>query len=135
MAIIVYNRTKEDHSDNPNNYPIYRGKSVLGNPFTHKQLSKTLAIYQVRSREEAIARYDSYFDLQYKNNTEFKAVIDEIYKKYKRGEDVYLECYCGKGENGVKNCHGEVIEEKIKKRLLKEKMKDIKEQRLKNKKK
>lgn len=129
MAIIVYNRAVEDHSNNPNNYPIYRGKSVLGNPFTHKQLSKTLAIYQVRDREEAIARYDSYFDFQYQNNEEFKKVVDEIYEKYKNGEDIYLECYCGKGKNGVKNCHGEVIEEKIKKRLLKEKMEQIKKEK------
>lgn len=124
MAIIVYNRTQEDHSDNPSNYPIYRGKSVLGNPFTHKQLSKTLAVYQVRSREEAIARYDSYFDLQYKNNAEFKAVIDEMYEKYRNGEDIYLECYCH-----PEPCHGDIIAKKLKKRLLKEKMKEVKEKK------
>lgn len=126
MAIIVYNRTVEDHSSNENNYPIYRGGSILGNPYTEKPVNKTLAIYHVRSREEAIERYGSYFDLMYSTNDEFKAVVDEIYEKYKNGEDIYLECYCGVGENGVKKCHGEVIKEKLQKRLLKEKIKEIK---------
>ena len=55
MPIIVYNRTKEDYSNHPNNYPIYRGGSVLGNPYTDKPLSGTMAIFQAKTREEAIA--------------------------------------------------------------------------------
>ena len=129
MAIIVYNRAMEDHSNDPNNYPIYRGGSILGNPYTDKPLSKTMAVYHVKSREEAIKRYDSYFDTMYSGNPYFKEVIDEIYEKYKNGEDVYLECYCGVGTNGKKNCHGEVIAEKLKKRLLKEKIDEIKRKR------
>lgn len=125
MAIIVYNRTKEDHSGSENNYPIFRGKSVLGNPYTHKSLSGSLAIYHVNSREEAIQRYDSYFDLQYANNYDFRKVVDEIYEKYKKGEDVYLECYC----DGEDNCHGGVIKRKLQKRLLKEKMEQIKKEK------
>ena len=124
MPIIVYNRTKEDHSNNPNNYPIYRGGSILGNPFTDKPLKGTLAIYHVRSRDEAIERYDSYFDMKYQNDREFRAVVDEIYWKYKNGETVYLECYCK-----PLRCHGDVIEEKLKKRLLKEKISEAKEKR------
>ena len=121
MSIIVYNRTKEDHSMHPNNYPIYRGGSVLGNPYTEKPLNKTMAIFKVNSKEEAIQRYDSYFDMQYGRNKEFSLVIDEIYEKYKNGETVYLECYCGIGDGKTKKCHGEVIAEKLQKRLLKEK--------------
>lgn len=120
MAIIVYNRKDEDYSSLPNNYPIYRGGSILGNPYTDKPLKGTLAIYQVRTRDEAIERYDSYFDMQYKVNPTFQSLIDEIYEKYKNGEDVYLECYCGVGDGVKKNCHGEVIAEKLQKRLLKE---------------
>ena len=129
MAIIVYNRAVEDHSSNPNNYPIYRGGSILGNPYTDKPVKQTLAIYQVKTREEAIARYDSYFDMMYGSNEAFTELVDEIYEKYKSGEDVYLECYCGVGENGHKRCHGEVIAEKLQKRLLKEKIKEAKEKR------
>lgn len=121
MAIIVYNRTKEDHSAHPNNFPIYRGSSVLGNPYTDKQVSKTLAVYQVRNREEAIERYSSYFDMQYGRNKDFTKLIDEIYEIYKRGEDVYLECYCH-----PLRCHGDIIVEKLQKRLLREKIREYK---------
>lgn len=121
MAIIVYNRAVEDHSDSPNNYPIYRGGSILGNPYTDKKLDKTMAIYQVRSREEAIKRYDSYFDMMYSTNGMFKFIIDEIYEKYKNGEDIYLECYCK-----PQPCHGDVIAEKLQRRLLKEKISEAK---------
>ena len=126
MAIIVYNRTKEDHSAHPNNYPIYRGGSILGNPYTDKQVSKTLAVYQVKNRDEAIDRYSSYFDMQYGRNREFTAAIDEIYEVYKSGEDVYLECYCDPGKDGKFNCHGEIIVYKLQKRLLREKIKEYK---------
>lgn len=120
MAIIVYNRKDEDYSSLPNNYPIYRGGSILGNPYTDKPLKGTLAIYQVRTRDEAIERYDSYFDMQYKVNPTFQSLIDEIYEKYKNGEDVYLECYCH-----PLRCHGDIIAEKLQKRLIKEKLINI----------
>lgn len=124
MAIIVYNRTKEDHSAHPYNFPIYRGGSILGNPYTDKPVSKTMAVYQVKTREEAIQRYGSYFDMQYGRNKEFTEVIDCIYELYKQGETVYLECYCH-----PLPCHGDIIVEKLQKRLLKEKIKEAKEKR------
>lgn len=124
MAITVYNRNTEDYSSNPNNYPIYRGGSILGNPYTHKPLSGTMAIYKVRTREEAIERYSGYFDIQYNCNPEFKAVVDEIFEKYKNGEDIYLECYCH-----PLPCHGDIIAKKLQKRLLKEKITEAKKER------
>ena len=124
MPIIVYNRTKEDHSAHPYNFPIYRGGSILGNPYTDKPVSKTMAVYQVKTREEAIQRYSSYFDMQYGRNKDFTEVIDCIYELYKRGETVYLECYCH-----PLRCHGDIIVEKLQKRLLKEKIKEAKERR------
>lgn len=119
--IYVYNREKEDYSMLDNNYPIYRGASILGNPYTHLPVKGTKAMFQCKTREEAIEKYDKYFDIMYGNNIEFTKIIDEMYEKYKNGEDIYLECYCGKGKNGEKKCHGEVIEEKLQKRLIKEK--------------
>jgi len=119
MAIIVYNRLKEDHSSNPNNFPIYR-PSVLGNPFSHIKDRNTKAKYVVGSREEAIARYSDYFDVMYGSNYAFTKVIDEIYEKYKAGEDVFLECYCH-----PLPCHGDVIVEKLRKRLIREKMEKL----------
>jgi hypothetical protein len=124
MAIIVYNRKTEDHTDKgENNYPIYR-PSILSNPYSHIKDKKTLAMFVVKTRDEAIDRYEGYFDRMYRGNAPFKYLIDEIYEKYKRGEDVYLECYCK-----PERCHGDIIKEKLEKRLMKERIKEAKERR------
>ena len=81
-----------------------------------------MAVFKAKNREEAIEKYDTYFDTQYGRNREFTAVIDEIYEKYKNGETVYLECYCH-----PLPCHGDVIVKKLQQRLLKEKIKEAKE--------
>lgn len=120
MAIIVYNRKNDDHTHDNNNYPIFRGSGILGNPYTHLPLRGTRAIYHVRTREEAIDRYSGYFDLEYEHNPAFRNVVDEIYSHYKKGEDVYLECVCHPSR-----CHGDIIKEKLEKRLLKEKVAEI----------
>lgn len=121
MPIILYNKLKENHSVHPNNFPIYRGKSVLGNPYTHKPLKNTLAIYQVKDRDEALKKYDLYFDEEYKTNIEFTKIVDNIYEKYKNGEVIYLECYCS-----PLPCHGDIIIKKLEERLLRERLEDIK---------
>lgn len=124
MAIIVYNRKIEDHTDKgENNYPIYR-PSILSNPYYWEKDKKTLAMFVVKSRDEAIDRYEAYFDRMYSGNAPFKFLIDEIYEKYKRGEDIYLECYCK-----PERCHGDIIKEKLEKRLMKERIKEAKEKR------
>ena len=48
-------------------------------------------------------------------------LFDEIYDKYKSGIDVYLECYCK-----PLRCHGDIIVEKLQRRLVKEKLKEAK---------
>ncbi len=121
--IYVYNRKVEDHSEERNNYACYR-PSILSNPFTHIKDKKTLAMFVVKSRDEAIDRYDTYFDRMYRGNAPFKFIIDEIYEKYKRGEDIYLECYCKPDR-----CHCDIIKEKLEKRLMKERIKEAKEKR------
>lgn len=120
MAIIVYNRLKETHMGK-NNFPIYRG-TVLGNPYTHIRDRETKALYVVRDRDEAIDMYSHYFDLMYGSNIQFTKAIDEIYEAFKTGEDVFLECYCA-----PLRCHGDIIAEKLRKRLIKEKMKKLHE--------
>lgn len=121
--IHIYNRLKEDFSWHENNYPCYR-PSLLSNPYTHIRDRKTLASFVVKSRDEAIDRYDAYFDRMYKGNAPFKFIIDEIYEKYKRGEDIYLECYCK-----PERCHCDIIKEKLEKRLMRERIKEAKERR------
>lgn len=120
MAITVYNRQHETHSDSPNNFRCYR-PFVLGNPYTHLPQEKTKAIYQVKTREDAVRAYDHYFDLMYQSNLKFRKVVDIIYERYKAGEDVFLECYCK-----PEACHCDVIKEKLEKRLLKEKIEEMK---------
>ena len=132
MAIYVYNRAIESHQQHPNNYPIFRGGGVLGNPYTHKKLEKTKAIYQVKSRDEAISCYERYFDVMYQSNIKFKAVVDEIYEKYKNGEDIFLECYCKKYQSNdifehldEVRCHGDIIKERLERRLLRERFREL----------
>ena len=120
MAIIVYNRKTETHSDSPNNFRCYR-PFVLANPYTHLPVEKTKAIYKVATRDDAVKAYDHYFDLMYRSNVRFKRVVDIIYERYKSGEDVFLECYCK-----PEACHCDVIKEKLEKRLMKEKIDEMK---------
>lgn len=113
--IYVYNRSNESH--NENSYKIFR-PFILSNPYTHIKDKTTKARYITKTREDAIEAYSSYFDIMYGSNIEFTKTIDEIYEKYKNGEDVYLECYCK-----PKPCHGDIIIKKLRNRLVKEKLK------------
>ena len=117
--IYVYNREKEDYSMLDNNYPIYRGASILGNPYTHLPVKDTKAMYQCKTREEAIEKYDKYFDIMYGGNAEFTRVVDEMYEKYKNGENLFLECYCK-----PQPCHGDIIAKKLQERFIREKFRE-----------
>jgi hypothetical protein len=115
----VYNITKEEHFGE-NSFYCGRG-SVLGNPYTHIKDKETKARYVVKDRDEAIDRYSGYFDVMYGGNKEFTKAVDEIYSLYKAGKDVYLGCYCK-----PQRCHCDVIVDKLRKRLVKEKISYIK---------
>ena len=112
--IYIYNRRTETH--NKNDFYIGRG-SVLGNPYSHIKDRKTKAIYEAKDRDDAIDKYSHYFDLMYGSNKAFTQAIDEIYEVYKSGDDVFLGCFCK-----PLRCHGDVIKEKLEKRLLKERL-------------
>ena len=126
--IYVYNRKIETyHGDN--NFYIGRG-SVLGNPYSHIKDKKTKAIYQAKDRDDAIEKYSHYFDLMYGSNVAFTKEIDKIYNVYRSGVDVFLECYCKKykcTENHIDDirCHGDVIKEKLERRLLRERIREM----------
>lgn len=115
--IYVYNRRIETH--NKNDFYIGRG-SVLGNPYSHIKDRKTKAIYEAKDRDDAIDKYSHYFDLMYGSNKAFTQAVDDIYEVYKNGEDVYLGCFCA-----PLRCHGEVIKGKLEKRLLKERIMEL----------
>ena len=122
MPIKVYNRMKEIHV-NDLNVPIYR-PYILSNPYTHIKERKTKAKYVVPDRETAIKKYSEYFDEQYNTNKDFHDAVDVLYNLYKSGETIYLECYCA-----PEPCHGDVIEEKIQSRLIREKLAERKKTR------
>lgn len=121
--IHVINVGKEDYSFSPNYYYIGRDKfgNILGNPYSHLDEDKCLAIYKCKDRDEAVNNYAIYFDTMYGHNKEFTDIIDEIYEKYKNGEEIYLGCWCS-----PKRCHGDIIKEKLQQRLIKEKLKKLK---------
>lgn len=127
--IYVYNKHIEDFSEHENHYEIGR-PYILGNPYTHLSLGSTKAEYQVKTREDALNCYSHYFDVMYGSNKAFTDVIDEIYEKYKSGKDVYLACWCKQhvvGSDAYKKdteftCHGDVIVDKLRKKLIKEKI-------------
>jgi hypothetical protein len=115
--INVINITKEDKSSSPHYYYIGRSKegNVLGNPFTFNGKHTSLAKLSFKTREEAIKAYEKYFDFMYGNDETFTKMIDTIYEDYKAGNEVYLGCFCS-----PLPCHGNVIADKLQKRLIKE---------------
>ena len=128
--IYVYNKKIDDFSTNKNNYEIGR-PYILSNPFTCLDVEKTKAIYKVKTIEEALKRYSDYFDIMYGSNKAFTSIVDEIYEKYKNGEDIYLACWCKQYSVNSASyktdakiaCHGDIIVDKLRKRLIKEKVK------------
>lgn len=119
-GIHVYNKNNEEHyGENV----VYCGRgSILGNPYTHIKDKKTKALFVVSNREEAIDNYSHYFDVMYGSNVDFTNAIDSIYEKYKRGEDVYLSCYCK-----PQSCHCDIIVKKLTQRLVRERLKKFKD--------
>ena len=112
--IKVYNCKVEDHTSEPNNYYIGR-PSILSNPFTYDGKKSNLARLSFKTREECLSAYEVYFKQMYESDIEFKAAFDEIYEKYKNGEDIYLQCFCK-----PLPCHGDIIARELQKKLVKE---------------
>ena len=122
--IYVYNSHNEDFTLKPNNYYIGR-PSVLGNPFTHNGVKTNLAKLAFKTREEAIEAYEKYFDTMYGKDDEFTKAFDEIYEHYKNGEDIYLQCFCK-----PLACHGDVFADRLQRKLIKEKMGEMKNEKI-----
>lgn len=84
------------------NHDIYIGRpSKWNNPYTHKDLDKTQAKFQVDSRKEAIERYERHL-----NESGLIKEIEEL-----RGKVLGCWC-CNKPADGSEKnflCHGQVI--------------------------
>lgn len=126
MGIRRFNVMDEEYFGD-NVYLIHR-PFILSNPYTHIKDKQTKAMFVVKTREEAIERYSHYYDVMYGKNIKFTQEIDEIYEKYKRGEDILLGCYCSLKEE----CHGDIIMKKLQGRLVKEKFEEIKKSKAKH---
>lgn len=122
MAVIVYNKNREEHYGD-NVFYIGRG-SVFGNPFTHIKDRETKAVFVVENRDKAIDLYEPFFDKMYECDEEFKNEFDRIYEMYKEGKDIYLGCYCK-----PLRCHGDIIEKKLIQFSMKEKIKQAMKER------
>ena len=101
--IIVYNRGKEDHSAHPNNYPIYRGGSVLGNPYY---------MFDECMRDDVCNKYEMYFYKKLKTDAAFKSELVKILRAYKQYGKVNLFCWCY-----PKRCHAETIKKWLEKEI------------------
>ena len=109
--IIVVNKLVHAPTDSD----VYVGRgSVLGNPYTSKDLSKSKAKYQVSNKEEAIESYKAYL---INHITEGNNVIcDELNSIYSMtlNGDVNLVCYCK-----PKDCHGDIIKDIVTAKIIK----------------
>jgi hypothetical protein len=120
MGIKRFNVMEEEYFGD-NVYLIHR-PFILSNPYTHIKDKQTKAMFVVNTRDEAIERYSHYFDIMYGKNIKFTQEFDEIYEKYRKGEDILLGCYCSTKES----CHGDIIIKKLQAKLLKEKVAEAK---------
>lgn len=94
---------KATHAPTDRDFYVGRG-SVLGNPFTSKNIEETKALYQVNSKEEAIEKYSA--SLKTKINIKEGLIINtlnEMFEALKVG-DINLVCYCAPDK-----CHGDEI--------------------------
>jgi hypothetical protein len=122
--IYVYNSHNEDYTSRPNNFYIGR-PSILGNPFSHNGVRSVFKTLTFKTREQAIEAYDKYFDAMYGKDEDFTKAFDEIYEHYKNGEDIYLQCFCK-----PLPCHGDVIADKLQRKLIKEKIGEMKNEKV-----
>lgn len=117
MSVIRFCKLNEEyHGDNV--YDISR-PNIFGNPFTH--LKKTAAeknLVKVKNRDIAIDLYSKYFDKMYECDEEFKEEFDKMFEQYESGMDIYLGCFCKRGER----CHGDIIEQKLVQFSMKKKL-------------
>lgn len=124
--IIVYNCKTEDHSSEPNNYFIGKTKkgNPLANPFGIGGKRPSLKKMTFPTREEALKAYKIYFESLYGVDKDLTLKFDEMYTHFKNGETVYLQCFCK-----PLPCHGDILAEEMRKKLVLEKINDLKDKK------
>ena len=91
----------------------------MSNPFTHNGKKSSLAKLSFKTRDEAIDAYEKYFNAAYgqPGYEDLTNAFNEIYEKYKNGEDITLGCFCY-----PLRCHGNIIASQLRKKLIREKI-------------
>lgn len=116
--LIRYCKLDEEHTGD-NCFDVCR-PNVLGNPYTHIKNKETKAQVVVKTRDEAIKLYESYFtNMMESNDNRAKPFQDEVMKiveAYKKYPEVYIGCYCRKDES----CHGDFIIKEVIRRAVKD---------------
>lgn len=112
--IKVINNYKEPELKNDPGY-VYIGrakagrpKNILSNPFTSIKDTNTPAEFLCKDRNESIARYKGYCEEKYKNDPQYKKILDKLADRVAAGENLYLGCFCK-----PEPCHGDILREKI----------------------
>lgn len=122
--INIVNIHTTDCSGVDNYYYIGRSRSgnPLSNPFTYNGKKSSLAKLTFKTRDEAINAYEKYFEAAYgqPGYEELTNAFNEIYEKYKKGEDITLGCFCY-----PLRCHGNVIASQLQKKLIREKIAEM----------
>ena len=121
MNIIVIHTSRTARYVDPDQvFPLYRGKSILANPYTHLPLNNTKAQWQVTTVEEAIRCYATWLDFSIINNREINKAMRVLYNRavalYKAQREVYLACWC-KDELDPRRddhgCHCDVVRDRL----------------------
>ena len=92
----VINKRARSFEPNANQRYIGRG-SIWGNPFTHLPLSRTKAQFQVKTEEESIVCFESWFRERLSNDLNLRQKLLEL-------DGHELVCYCKPAP-----CHGDVL--------------------------
>lgn len=83
-------------------YDFYIGRgSILGNPYTHLPLNKTKALFQVKTREEAISEWEKYAWEKMQTDAQFRNALLAC-------ENKTVGCYCY-----PLSCHGNTFDSLI----------------------
>lgn len=110
---------KNYHAPTNNDFYVGRG-SVLGNPFTSKDVNKSKAIHQASSKEDAIESYRTHLkDKLDGNDVDMVNIIETMLNRLKI-DDIYLVCYCKPN-----NCHGDVIKDYLLSKQMESLMKNF----------
>ena len=112
--IIRYCVLEEEH-EGENIFKIHR-PFPFGNPYTHISNKQTKALVVVKSKEEAVALYEHYFDKMLLTDKNFKEEWNRLINAYEKYDTIYLGCYC---KADAEFCHANIIIKKLNQFLIK----------------